>query len=288
MCSSDLIHIHKSDDCCPGGVCEQAHKEQHGASGITGGSRFYLEGLSCASCAQKIEERLNQMPGVRAELHFASSVLVIDAKNRQLESDALAEVKKIEPHIKIKKVDAGDVEEDEGGGSLILWKIFLAGIFFVLGLVLQNYVYPDAERLPLNDLRFWAVLIPYLIGYLIAGHDIVFKAIKGIISRNFFGENLLMTIATLGAFAIKEFPEAVGVMLFFKVGEYFEDRAVNHSRRSIKNLLKIRPDYEVAAHLGEVLWVSGAQKEALEVWNQALEHFSENKVLLDVIKRFSH
>ncbi|MEC4686183.1 MAG: heavy metal translocating P-type ATPase [Nitrospirota bacterium] len=240
------LHIKNSrtDDHCAEEVCSTVQGERPESPAIAGGVRYYLGGLSCASCAAKIEQKLNEMDGVKAELRFASSTLILDADSRELEEEALAVVKKIEPHIKIKKIeDEEGEEEEENAGPSILLKIFLAGIFFITGLVIQNYVYPDAEELPLNDLRFWAVLMPYLIGYIIAGHDVVSGAVKGIISRDFFGENLLMTIATLGAFAIKEFPEAVGVMLFFKVGEYFEDRALNHSRRSIRNLLKIRPDY---------------------------------------------
>ncbi|VAX34263.1 Lead, cadmium, zinc and mercury transporting ATPase; Copper-translocating P-type ATPase, partial [hydrothermal vent metagenome] len=240
------LHIknNKTDDHCAEEVCSTVQGESPERPAITGGTKYYLGGLSCASCAAKIEQKLNQMDGVRAELSFASSTLVLDTDSRELEEEALAVVKKIEPHIKIKKIeDEEGEEEEENAGPSILLKIFLAGIFFITGLVIQNYVYPDAEDLPLSDLRFWAVLMPYLIGYIIAGHDVVTGAVKGIISRDFFGESLLMSIATLGAFAIKEFPEAVGVMLFFKVGEYFEDRALNHSRRSIKNLLKIRPDY---------------------------------------------
>ncbi len=240
------LHIknNKTEDHCAEGVCSPVQEERPERPAVTGGTRYYLGGLSCASCAAKIEQKLNQMDGVKAELRFASSTLILDVDGRELEDKALALVKKIEPHIKIRKIeDEEGEEEEENAGPSILLKIFIAGIFFVIGLVVQNYVYPDAEGLPLNDLRFWAVLIPYLIGYIIAGHDVVSGAVKGIINRDFFGENLLMTIATLGAFAIKEFPEAVGVMLFFKVGEYFEDRALNHSRRSIRKLLKIRPDY---------------------------------------------
>ena len=70
-----------------------------------------------------------------------------------------------------------------------------------------------------------------------------FLAIKNVLRGKIFDEFFLMTIATLGAFAIKEFPEAVAVMLFFKVGEMFQDFALNRSRRSIKSLLEIRPDY---------------------------------------------
>ncbi len=230
---------------CSEDACKPAEKGPSDRPAVVAGVRYHLSGLSCASCAAKIEQKLNRMEGVKAEVHFASSTLVLDAETPELEEKALDVVRQVEPHIKISKAEDGGAEEEEGGGegASILRKIFLAGVLFVAGLFIQNYVYPGAEDLPLGDFRFWAVLLPYLIGYIVAGRDVVASAVKGIISKDFFGESLLMTVATLGAFVIKEFPEAVGVMLFFKVGEYFEDRALNHSRRSIRKLLSIRPDY---------------------------------------------
>ena len=83
----------------------------------------------------------------------------------------------------------------------------------------------------------------FLISYIIVGYDIILKAIGNILHGRVFDENFLLTIATVGAFAIREFPEAVAVMLFFKVGELLQDIALDKSRRSIKSLLEIRPDY---------------------------------------------
>ncbi len=83
----------------------------------------------------------------------------------------------------------------------------------------------------------------YSLSYLLIGGDIVFKALRNIMRGRLFDENTLMSIATLGAFAIREYPEAVAVMLFFQVGEYFQDRAVQRSRRSIAALMDIRPAY---------------------------------------------
>ncbi len=248
------VHIHKTSGHCPEGVCDTRVERPEGAA-VTSGKTFHLEGLSCASCAAKIERELNGLEGVRAELRFASSTLVIDADTRALEEEALALVRKIEPHVTIKREDEVDAEEGGGAGSAILTKIFLSGGLFFAGLLIQNYLYPGAEDLSPKDPRFWAVLLPYLAAYAVAGNDVVLGAVRGILKRDFFGENFLMTIATLGAFAIREFPEAVGVMLFFKVGEYFEERALNHSRRSIRKLLTIRPDYANLRRDGETLRV---------------------------------
>ncbi len=206
--------------------------------------KYILEGLTCASCASKIQDALGKIPGLRAELSFATATLMLDAPDKETEQKALDTILRIEPHISIKRSDEGRGDEEEvGDGSMILRKISYAGAFFIFGLVTQYYIYPEGIEAGIGSLSFWYILLLYLTAYIIAGHDILKKAVQGVIKKDYFSENLLMSIATLGAFAIREFPEAVGVMLFFKVGEYFEDRAVNHSRRSIKNLLKIKANY---------------------------------------------
>jgi len=89
----------------------------------------------------------------------------------------------------------------------------------------------------------WWKFVFFLAGYIIIGRDVIWNALKNMFRGRVFDEFFLMTVATLGAFAIKEYPEAVAVMLFFKVGELFQDIALNRSRRSIKSLMEIRPDY---------------------------------------------
>ncbi len=83
----------------------------------------------------------------------------------------------------------------------------------------------------------------FLLSYIIVGHKIIYKAFRNIIRGKVFDENFLMTIATLGAFFINEIPEAVTVMLFYQIGEFFQDYAVDKSRKSISSLMDIRPDY---------------------------------------------
>lgn len=83
----------------------------------------------------------------------------------------------------------------------------------------------------------------FLLSYIIVGHKIIYKAFRNIIRGKVFDENFLMTIATLGAFFINEIPEAVTVMLFYQIGEFFQDYALDKSRKSISSLMDIRPDY---------------------------------------------
>src|SRR5699024_5612347 len=83
----------------------------------------------------------------------------------------------------------------------------------------------------------------FVVAYLVAGYDVIWRAVRNIFNGQVFDENFLMTIATLAAFYVQEYPEAVAVMLFYQVGEVFQDVAVNKSRRSIADLMAIRPDY---------------------------------------------
>lgn len=89
----------------------------------------------------------------------------------------------------------------------------------------------------------WIDPVLYGIAYLLLGYDVLYKALRNILHGKIFDENFLMSIATIGAFAIGEFAEGVAVMLFYQVGEYFQDRAVNKSRRSIAELMAISPDH---------------------------------------------
>ncbi len=86
-------------------------------------------------------------------------------------------------------------------------------------------------------------MILFLISYLIAGGTVILKAIKGILRGQAFNENFLMSVATIGAFLIGEYPEGVAVMLFYLIGEIFENQAIGQSRKSISSLMDIRPDY---------------------------------------------
>ena len=93
----------------------------------------------------------------------------------------------------------------------------------------------------------------YIFSYIVVGLEIVLKAFRNILRGKVFDENFLMTIATIGAFAIGEFPEAVAVMLFYQVGELFQSYAVDKSRKSIASLMDIRPDFANVKRNGEII-----------------------------------
>ena len=109
-------------------------------------------------------------------------------------------------------------------------KIIISLVFFIIALVI-----PFKNELIKNGI--------YIISYLIVGFEIIKKAIRNIFRGKVFDENFLMTAATIGAFLIGEFQEAVIVMLFYQIGELFQDYAVDKSRKSISSLMNIRPDY---------------------------------------------
>lgn len=111
----------------------------------------------------------------------------------------------------------------------------------------------------------WINHMLYIFSYLIVGSKIVWKAIRNIIRGKVFDENFLMAVATLGAFGIGEFPEAVAVMLFYQIGELFQSYAVNKSRKSISSLMDIRPDFANVKRANEILKVSPDEVEIGEI-----------------------
>lgn len=117
-----------------------------------------------------------------------------------------------------------------------LTKIIIGSVIFAAGLLIKPI------SLPL-----------FVIAYLILGTEIIISAFKGIIKGHILDENFLMSISTVGAFVIGKYPEAVAVMLFFSIGEFFQEKAVENSRKSIKNLLDLSPEFANVIHNGE--WV---------------------------------
>ena len=118
----------------------------------------------------------------------------------------------------------------------LLWRIIVALIFWVPLFLISEEIIP--VRLPQ-----WALIILFLIPYLLVGYDILRKAVKGICHGQVFDENFLMTVATIGAIVLGEYGEGVAVMLLYQIGELFQSYAVGKSRRNITELMDIRPDY---------------------------------------------
>ncbi len=132
----------------------------------------------------------------------------------------------------------------------LLWRLIISAIFFVSAIII------NASQLK---------LIMYIISYILAGSDVIKRAIENIKNGQVFDENFLMSAASIGAFFIGEAPEGVGVMLFYQIGEMLQSYAVGQSRRSISSLMDIRPDYANVLRNGEVLTISPEEVEIGEI-----------------------
>ncbi len=140
----------------------------------------------------------------------------------------------------------------------LLWRILTAGIIFFLAIPIhyREYVAPALNWSFLELPVFGYIEFPlFLLSYLIIGSDIVLKALRNIKKGQIFDENFLMSVATIGAFCLNEYAEGVAVMLFYQVGELFQSYAVSKSRRSIGELMDIRPDYANVMRDGSLIQV---------------------------------
>lgn len=201
-----------------------------------------LDGLGCASCAAKIEERSAKIPGLNNVVVDMSRSKLIAFTEVQDVSPFVDEVKKIvhalEPHVKV-SLDNGVIHqtgsEKASQSSKMsfahdkktLARLGLALTLLVSGLIIQN------------DVLSISVL---LLSYVLSGYKVLWRSVQNITRGQVFDENFLMSIATIGAIAIQEYPEAVAVMIFYEIGEYFQNYAVAKSKNAIGALMDIRPD----------------------------------------------
>lgn len=139
-------------------------------------------------------------------------------------------------------------------------RLCIGVIPFVIAILLSTFALPINEKL--NQYLIFAI---FLVAYLIIGGDVVKTALVNITKGQVFDENFLMTIASLGAFFVGEAPEAVAVMLFYQVGECFQSYAVNRSRKSITDLMNIKPDYAVVIRDGQEVEIDPAEAKIGEV-----------------------
>ncbi len=216
--------------------------------------KYQLKNIDCASCAIRIEEGVSKLEEVKyVSVNFANSSLLIDTDN--IES-VKKKIKDIEPEVELIEEEDKKMPFSPNRIDLSLWrenktaivKIVLTVLLLGLGFIFEE----EIHNTPYRALEF----LIFLTAYLLSGWKVIVSAVRNIVKGQVFNENFLMTIATLGAFAIDEMPEAVTVMLFYVVGELFQDIAVNRSRKSIKALLEIKPDYANLKSNGEVKQVS--------------------------------
>lgn len=192
-----------------------------------------LEGLNCANCARKIEEKVGKMEGVKeSNLNFTTTTLNVKLERKVKEEHAINEIKKIvealEPHVKVEKKVSGKTNVQRAKFE-VKPTLIIGTILYLIAVI--------------GDFQGTLGLILFGASYLLIGGQVVLTAIKNIAKGQVFDENFLMTVATIGAFTINQYPEAVAVMLFYEIGETIQGYAVNKSRSSISSLMDIRADY---------------------------------------------
>lgn len=245
--------------------------------------RLVLNGLDCANCANKIETKVNKINGVKeATVNFSTTLLIAEIKEESLKDEIINEiksiVKKLEPDVKVEEklnntviknttseckgsccstsFENGEVKKctektkinknethnhthsnglSENNAGVI--EYIKENIMLIIGTLIY------LVALAYNGNNNSVSIILFIASYLVIGGDVILTALKNITNGEIFDENFLMSIATIGAFFIGEYPEAVAVMLFYQIGEVFQGYAVNKSRKSISSLMNIRADY---------------------------------------------
>ena len=198
---------------------------------------FTLQNLNCANCASVIEEKLIQLESVSAatftigtkQLRITSTLEDMDALQEQIQAvcDATEDGVVVVPFVRAAKKAKQDDHDHEHNASL---SAIIVGAIVMAVAELTNWV-PEQYMTPL-----------LIVTFVVLGWRIVWAAVKNGMKGKFFDENFLMSIATIGALIIGEYAEAVGVMLFFQVGIYFEERATERSRNAVMDAVDLRPE----------------------------------------------
>ena len=204
--------------------------------------KFDIIGLDCANCANKIERKINDTENIKEAIVDFLNKKIIVISNEGNEENLLPLLQKIvdsvEENVKVSFI-SNNVYSNKSNlhilnsnkeSNEIIKKIIIGSLLFITGFLISKNN---------NLLRF----IIFFVSYIVIGGDVLITAFKNIKKGQVFDENFLMSIATIGAFLIGEYPEAVAVMLFYQLGEFFQNMAVYKSRNSIVDLMNIKPDY---------------------------------------------
>lgn len=239
-CGCGHEHDHGYEDCGCGHEhhgAGQSHEVRQMPKGVE--KRTYiLDNLGCANCAAKMERQIQELPGVEmAVITYATKQLVVAANHQEkllpefqricasIESEVTVTLREEDEIVRKKK--ESPLEENKKD----LIAIAAGAVLFIAGEVLERTA-PDSV----------ISMVLFVAAYVILGFEIVWTAVKNLTKGHVFDENFLMSVATLAAFVIGDFAEAVGVMLFYRVGEVFEDIAVSRSRSQIMETVDLRPE----------------------------------------------
>ena len=195
--------------------------------------KFNIKNIDCADCANEIAEKAMEIEGVEhAEADFMHAILRVQfatSEYTRIENALREMIARLEPDVEFSRYFAEQKNETKKDYStqIMMVRLLLGAILFGLSFVLSGI----------------ASNISTLIAYIILGYDVIYKAFNNLRRGNLLDEHFLMTIATFAALYLSDWKEATGVMLFYQIGEFFQDLAVDHSRKSIAALMDIRPDY---------------------------------------------
>ncbi len=232
-------HHEEHDHHTHGHVCENTHNHTHVNESVQQ-KVYIIENLGCANCAAKMEKKINELPEVEfAALTFATKQLRVASDHQEnllpvlqeicssIESEVVVRPKEDKQKEDKQKEDKSKAEKETN--AKIFLQIALGAVLFVAGILLEK------------NLGILSV-ISFVAAYLILGSKILATAGKNLAKGHVFDENFLMSLATLAAFVIGDYAEAVGIMLFFRMGELFEDIAVEKSRSQIMDAIDMRPE----------------------------------------------
>ena len=195
--------------------------------------QYRLLNVHCASCADALEQKLNEIEGVKlARVNFITKILTLEVDNKngeEIVKNVLQSVTKFDHMIKIEdpRKDISAKEKKEKLAKIIL--ISLSCVFLLTAVLLDKL-----------NVSFVGALICYIIAYLCVGYEVLWASAVNIVHGKIFDENFLMSVATIGAFAISKFSEAVAVMLLYQIGEFFQAMAIKKSKNAINSLLDIK------------------------------------------------
>jgi Cd2+/Zn2+-exporting ATPase len=209
--------------------------------------KYILKNLDCPNCAAKLESSIKKQDFVKSvSIDFSTLSMLINTSDIKRVQKVIDE---IEPGVLIIAPDADnkETEAEFNPKKELIW-LGITTVIYIFGLIFQSQL----EKTPYHIAEY----IVFISLYLVSGWKVLLNAVRNIFKGMVFNEHFLMTLATGGAIAIHALPEAAGVMIFFMAGEFLQELSVHRSRKSIKALLEIRPDYANLKINGEIKKVS--------------------------------
>ena len=228
---------------------------------------LFLQGLDCANCAAKIERIAKRtLNNENVTVDFATARLIIESSSEDQKKTLVKDVQAIANSVdsNILVTDKAQTNEEKVSfikfSKLEIWLFFFGMILFFAGVTFKHILPSFGINLP-----EYIIFITYILAYTFLGRDVLYKALKNILSGHFFDENFLMSLATIVAIFIQYYEEAISVMLFYKFGELIQNHVVNKSRKSIATLLDIRPKVANLIVKNEVIEVNPLEVVASDI-----------------------